>query len=132
MDGPMVIAYQDGDRIRLDGGIAPEDVDLHRQAMEEELGLTIIRVFDGLAEAKQKFPPGTRVAAPRKWWKSQLGTVVTDAEIQACSVANCHAHGWRWDNVPVRFDGDEGVLGWWPSGLEVIGHAEAATHPDPS
>ena len=39
-------------------------------AMEDQLGREILRVFDGLAEAKAKFPPGTRVAAPRKWWKS--------------------------------------------------------------
>ena len=129
MDGPMVIAYRMDGRDHQSGGWSEQDVPEMVAAMEDQLGCVILRVFDGLAEAKAKFPPGTRVAAPRKWWKSQLGTVVTDAEIQSCSVRNCHAHGWRWDNVPVRFDGDEGVLGWWPSGLEVTGHA--TTQPDP-
>ncbi len=49
--------------------------------------------------------------AARKWWKSQVGIVEADGEWKCDSMG---AH------VPVCFDGDDGVLGWWASGLEVI------------
>lgn len=123
--GTLVIAYRQDGRDHVSGGWFGRDIPGLLQAMVDECGCTIIRVYDGIAEAKARFPVGTRVVARRKWWKSQVGTVVTDAEVDAARLDNCHANGWGWDNVPVRFDGDEGVLGWWASGLEVVAPARA-------
>ena len=122
--GPLVIAYRQDGHDHVSGAWTEQQVAELLPEMEK-IGCVIIRVYDGIAEAKAEFPPGTRVIARRKHWKSPLGTVATDAEIQQCKVRNCHAHGWHCDSsgahVPVRFDGDEGVLGWWAGGLEVIG-----------
>jgi hypothetical protein len=118
-NGPMVIAYRQGGRDYRSGGWSNDDLTEMLPAMEE-IGCEIVRVYDGIAEAREQFPPGTRVIASRKHWKSPVGTVVTDAETEPCGVDNCHCKGWTCDNVPVRFDGDDHVLGWWASGLEVI------------
>lgn len=109
----MVIAYRQDGGEDESGGWTEQDVASLLPAMKEQCGCTIIRVYDGIAEAREKFPPGTRVIAHRKWWKSQAGTVEADGE-WPCDSMGAH--------VPVRFDGDAGALGWWASGLEVLGY----------
>ena len=38
--------------------------------------MEVLRVYDGIAEARAKFPPGTRVIAARKYWGHPAGVVV--------------------------------------------------------
>lgn len=108
--GPMVIAYRCNGREYMHGGLTQQEADDLLPVMREE-GFTIVRVYDGIAEARQQFPPGTRVFARRKHWKSKVGTVTADGEWRCFTTSV---------DVPVRFDGDDHAVGWWASGLEVL------------
>lgn len=118
--GPMVITCSHEEREYMHGGLTQQEVDdLLPFLREPQYGITVVRVYDGIAEAQAQFPPGTRVFARRKYWKSQVGTVAADGGEWHCFTTSV--------DVPVRFDGDDHVLGWWASGLEVIGVAAADT-----
>ena len=67
-----------------------------------EFGIELVRVFDGEAEAREKFPPGTRVLAARKHWGSPLGVVTGSG----------YAVNGSGATVVAEFDGHASV---WPA-----------------
>jgi hypothetical protein len=103
----MVLRYTYGGREYEQGGYAEAEAAQLTAWMAED-GITDVTVFDGEQYARERFPSGSRVVIPhnRKWWGSQVGTVVADE------------HGVTWlatdmgPSVMVRFDG-EAVIGSW-------------------
>ena len=114
--GPLAIAYSQGGRQYESGGWTPDDVTMMLPPMEAE-GCTIHAVYDAVALLGRLFRPGMRVAAPRKWWGSQTGTVTAgeDGSIFECFRGEVPQVLVKWDNGP--------VLSWWPHGLQVAGMA---------
>jgi len=103
--GTLVIAYAHKGRGYETGGWTDADVaglipDL------EAAGCTGIRVCDGIEAAREQFPAGTRVQAPRKYWQSQLGTVEPGRGGGARSVTR--------DGAQVRVRFDDGTVMTWP------------------
>jgi hypothetical protein len=74
-EGILVLACRCGDRTWESGGYNVAAAEWMRRTLPE-YGMEVTRIFDGPAEAREKFPPGTRVIAPRKYWGSPLGVVV--------------------------------------------------------
>ena len=64
-----------GDRTGESGGLTAEDIEQLRPDLASD-GVEVLRVYDRIAEARAKFPPGTRVIAARKHWGHPAGVVV--------------------------------------------------------
>ena len=73
--GTMVLACRHEDLSWEAGGYDEAGAEWMR-ALLTRVGVEVLRVFDGAAEAREKLPPGTRVIAARKHWGSPLGVVV--------------------------------------------------------
>ncbi len=56
--GPMVIAYRHDGRDYMSGGWTEADTAMLTPHLEAD-GCTGIRVYDGIAEAREKFAPGS-------------------------------------------------------------------------
>jgi hypothetical protein len=94
--GPMAIEYEQEGRRAVGGGLSAGYIDEYLiRWMTENAGCTIIRVFDAVAEARQKFPPGTRVARedrqPAMRWHGTVTGGHAPADAGGCTVAV------RWD-----------------------------------
>jgi hypothetical protein len=72
--GTLVLACRSGDLAWESGGYDAEAAERMRGLLPE-YGAEVTRVYDGPAEAREKFPPGTRVFAARKHWGHPVGVV---------------------------------------------------------
>ncbi len=109
--GPLVIAYTHQGREYQSGGWAGCDAAALVPDLEAD-GCAGIGVYDGIAAARARFPAGTRVQAPGKYWKSQLGTVEAGHDGGAWFCTRSGAE------VRVRFD-DGWVTTWQARLLQV-------------
>lgn len=111
--GHLAVEYeQDGHR-RVTGGLSRAWLDSDVLQSMEEHGYTILRVFDAVAEAKDRFPVGSRVMslsvhpALRSW----LGTVA--GEYRAATTGGA--------DVLIDWDGGHSsVRRWSAEDLELI------------
>lgn len=113
MNGTLVIVYAfDGTKYQSGGWTAAEVMELCQDLVRD--GVTITGVYGGLAWAREAFPPGTRVHAPRKHWGSQIGTAVGTYTI-----------GRTGPNINVAFD-DGLTTDWWACELLLASGASPA------
>jgi hypothetical protein len=95
--GPMAVEYEQGGRCLIAGGLSAEYINGYlSEWMRENAGCTIIRVFNAVAEAQQKFPPGTRVIRedhqPAMRWRGTVTGGHAAADEGGCTVAV----KWDW------------------------------------
>jgi hypothetical protein len=76
MSGTLVLACRSSSGLTWESGGFDDESAAEMARLLPEYGAEVVRVFDGPAEAREKFPPGTRVIASRKYWGSPLGVVV--------------------------------------------------------
>lgn len=59
--GPMAVEYEQGGHRHITGNMSTAFLENDVLPAMRKLGHVIIRVFDAVAEAREKFPPGSRV-----------------------------------------------------------------------
>ena len=99
MNGPLVIAYRQDGRDYECGGWTEQDVAEMLPEMKKA-GCSGFRVYDGIAAAREKFPPDTRVlrAHGHPALRGRMGTATGEYEPRV-----------PWVSVAVRWDGTAGA-----------------------
>lgn len=101
LKGPMAVESVQKGRTSVNGGYSAEFLEEHILPAMKGLGCEIIRTFDAVAQAEEKFPPGARIMwtnthpALRGW----LGTVAGEYRPATSGGADVLID---WDNGPVN------------------------------
>jgi hypothetical protein len=113
--GTLAVGYVHDGRNWAAGGFTAGQAEWMVARLEER-GCTGFVIRDGLEYARALLPPDTRVIAPRKYWGSQVGTVLDGYEVSQ-----------EGEAALVRFD-DGPKMTWTIRGLDAVaGHADGAT-----